>query len=178
MRPSQRTRLLDAALDVVRAGDPLSLESAARAADVTKPGLMYHFPTKEDLVAALVDHRLDQCETQLTAVLGSEPHGVPASRRIAAYVRWSVEHEPDPADLVMMSDPRLLSVMTARWADRFRPWVELPDDVDPVERARLNAVRLLADGCWYADATGVLPLAADDRPAVLTLALELLGDPA
>ena len=66
-RPSQRDAALDAALDLLRDGGSLSLESAARAAGMSKPGLMYHFSTKEALVAALVDHLIDDYERTFVA---------------------------------------------------------------------------------------------------------------
>ncbi|GAA1736080.1 TetR/AcrR family transcriptional regulator [Aeromicrobium alkaliterrae] len=175
-RPSQREALLAAALDVVRDGDALSLDAAARAAGVTKPGLMYHFSSKQALVAALVDHVLDRYERALEALL---PGGdaAPAHERIAAYVRWSVTTPHDATDLVLFSDPRLREQMAERWAARFAPWVEVPTDLAPDERARLQTARLMADGCWFADATGVLPLAPHDREAVLATALDLIGSP-
>ncbi|KAA1424544.1 TetR/AcrR family transcriptional regulator [Mumia zhuanghuii] len=172
-RPSQRDALLDSALDLIRGGEALSLDSAARAAGVTKPGLMYHFPTKEALVTALVDHLLDSFERDLEALV---PAGTaaPAHERLAAYARWALAHEHDAADLAMLSDPRLRVAMCARWTTRFRAWVEVPDDLPAPQRGRLNAVRLLADGCWYADAMDVLPLVGRDRDAVLAAALDLL----
>lgn len=173
-RPSQRVAALDAALDLLRDGGSLSLESAARAAGLSKPGLMYHFPTKEALVGALVDHLVDDYERTFVALLpngGTEPT---ARERIAAYLEWSVTHDHDAADLVTLSDPRLRVVMGARWAERFRPWLDVPDDLPVGERARLQAVRLMADGCWYADATGILPVPAADRPALLAAGRSIL----
>lgn len=175
-RPSQRAALLEASLDLLRAGEAVSLDSAARAAGVSKPGLMYHFSTKEALVAALVDHVVDRYERELVALM---PVAVGASTprdRLAAYVRWAITHHHDAADLVMLADPRLCARMCARWADRLGWWVAVPDDLPEAERARLHAVRLLADGCWYADATGILPIPEADRAGVLATALSLLGE--
>ncbi|WP_229052005.1 TetR/AcrR family transcriptional regulator [Aeromicrobium sp. Leaf350] len=174
-RPSQRPALLDAALGVVRDGESLSLESAARAAGVTKPGLMYHFATKEALVAALVDHVLDRHETTLAELLPQGPAAAEASDRIAAYARWALSFEHDAADLVLFSDPRLREQMAERWATRFAPWVHVPSDLPAEERARLQAVRLMADGSWFADATSTLPVPPEDREALLATALDLIG---
>ncbi|MBD0322544.1 MAG: TetR family transcriptional regulator, partial [Aldersonia sp.] len=44
---SPRDRVLEAALDVLRDGESITLDSAARRVGMTKPGLMHHFPTKE-----------------------------------------------------------------------------------------------------------------------------------
>lgn len=153
----------------------LSLDSAARAAGVSKPGLMYHFASKEALVAALVDHLVDAYEEKLTALTGvASPEAATPGERIAAYVRWSLTADHDTADLVMLSDPKLWGQMTRRWSERLTPWLEIPTDLPEQERAHLHAVRLLADGCWFADASGVLPVPAKDRRAVLATALMLL----
>jgi AcrR family transcriptional regulator len=174
-RPSQRNAILDAALTPLKNGEALSLESAARAAGVSKPGLMYHFPTKEALVAALVDHLMARCQQDLEALLpagGAET--MTARDRIAAYVRWTITTEHDSTDFIMLNDPRLREQMTARWVEQLRPWIEVPTDLPPDERARLNAARMIADGCWFADASGILPVPAADRPALLRTALQIL----
>jgi AcrR family transcriptional regulator len=173
-RPSQRNAALDAALELLRDGERLSLDSAARAAGLSKPGLMYHFPTKEALVVALVDHLVDDHERTFVALLPGDGTDPTPRQRIDAYLEWSVTHEHDAADLVALSDPGLREVMAAHWAERFRPWLDVPPDLTDDERARLHAVRLLADGCWLADATGILPVPAEDRTALLATARRLL----
>jgi AcrR family transcriptional regulator len=58
MRSSSRTEILDAALRVVDAvgGADITYESVAREAGLTKAGLMYHFPTKDALMIAVIEH--------------------------------------------------------------------------------------------------------------------------
>ena len=68
-RPSTRDAMLDAAERHLRDTGQLSLASAARAAGVTKAGLMYHFATKEDLMSAVMDHVIDRYERELSDVL-------------------------------------------------------------------------------------------------------------
>ena len=170
---SQRIAVLEAALTLLRDGGTLSLESAARAAGVSKPGLMYHFPSKQALLLALVDHVIDACERDL-ARLAPGPAEASATDRIRTYARWAITHEHDGAELVMFSDPRLRATVTARWTERFRPWTEIPAGLPAPARTRLHAVRLMADGCWFADAADVLPVPTDDRDDLLALALSLL----
>jgi AcrR family transcriptional regulator len=173
-RPSQREATLENALGVLRDGGAVSLESAARAAGLSKPGLMYHFPTKEALIAAMIDHLIDGHEQQLTALLPSTGRQPTTAERLVAYLRWSLNTDHDAADLVMLSDPKLRERMIVRWAERLRVWIEVPRELPAERRARLHALRFIADGCWFADATDILPLDADERPAVLAAALELL----
>jgi AcrR family transcriptional regulator len=141
---------------------------------MSKPGLMYHFATKKALLTALVDHLIDDYERTFVALLPDTGTAPTARERIAAYLEWSVTHVHDAADLVTLCDPRLRVVMGARWAERFRPWLEVPDDLPDGERARLHAVRLMADGCWLADATDILPVPAADRAALLATARRFL----
>ena len=169
-----RDRILDAALDVVREGGSVSLESAARRTELTKPGLMYHFPTKEALMLALVDHVVDRWMQELSARV---PESSDAAARYRAYLDWSLSGEFDHCDLVMLVDPRLREPLMARWAERLGPWLELPAGLDARQRARFTAVRLLADGAWFADATDVLAPTAEERTHVRELADGLLGTP-
>ena len=57
-RPSSRDKILDAAMALVAEGgvQQLTMEAAAAAAGVTKAGLVYHFKTRDDLLAAVVDN--------------------------------------------------------------------------------------------------------------------------
>lgn len=57
MRPSARTRILEAAVRVTERDGvtALTLQSAEEAG-VPKPGLMYHFPTRQALLVAIQRH--------------------------------------------------------------------------------------------------------------------------
>lgn len=154
----------------------MSLDSVARAVGLTKPGVMYHFPTKEALMLALVDSVLDRWEAELTTRLGVPPSHAGARERVSAYLDWSLSGQFSETDLVAMSDPKLRRTLTRRWAERLTPWLALPADLTPDVRARLIAVRLLTDGGWLADATEFFPPTADERARVRRLALDLLKD--
>jgi AcrR family transcriptional regulator len=172
-RPSSRAAILTAAMGLVRAAAPLSLDSVARAAGLTKPGLMYHFPTKEALMTGLVDHVVDGYERELLHRLPVGTTGT-VEERLGAYAEWTFTAEIDGCDLVMFSDPRLREQLTARWTERLDGWLHVPDDLPVERRARLLAARLMADGSWFADASGVFPLADRDRPQVWAVIRELL----
>ncbi|GAA2813738.1 TetR/AcrR family transcriptional regulator [Saccharopolyspora taberi] len=176
MTANSRDQLLGLALEVLRSGGTVSLDSVARQAGLTKPGLMHHFRTKEALMLALVDHVIDCWERELADRLPGPLAEAPAHERIRAYFDLALSGTADEADLVMLADPRLRRQLTARWKERLGPWVELPADLPPGERARLTAVRLLADGAWFADATRTFALDDDERARVRALAREMLED--
>ena len=67
MAASARERILTAAKTLAESHDSvqgvtISLESVALQAGITKPGLMYHFPSKEALMVGLVDHAAEHWE--------------------------------------------------------------------------------------------------------------------
>lgn len=168
--------ILDTARALLDNGATVSLDSVAQAAGLTKPGLMYHFPTKSALMDALVDHVVDSQEAELSTYLDVPVEEASARQRLGAYVRWSLQSQHRPSDLVMLSDPKLSDRMLTRWTQRFRRWVQVPGDACKAERARLHAARLLADGVWLADSSNTFPLSKGERPQVLSVALELLGE--
>lgn len=175
-RPNQSESILDAVIEHLREEGvlALSLDSAAKAAGMTKPGLMYHFSTKAVLVSALVDRIVDGHEHELVELLGRAPEEAAAHERHAAYVRWALTTTHDTVELIMLTDPKLWDQMTERWSERLTPWLAVPEGTPESERVRLHAVRLLADGAWFADASGFLPVPAGDRAALLDTALRLL----
>jgi AcrR family transcriptional regulator len=177
-RPSQREEIISAALARLRRGETVSLASAADAVGLSKPGLMYHFDTKEALITAMVDRVLDCYEERFRAQLSTSIASATARERMYAYVQVAVEGNHDGGDLVMMSDPKLRLQMTERWTQRLGKWTEIPTDLSAAERQRLLAVRLLADGLWFADAAGLLPPSRSDRSGLVEVARQILdGSP-
>lgn len=149
-RPSHRADIVASAARLARAGEAVSLDSAARAAGVTKPGLMYHFSTKQELMHAVVDFVIDEYERDLVdRIPGSVPSEASVETRLAAYVDWACEGIFAPGDLVMFTDPRLRESLTAHWNERMEPWVLIPPETPAPKRTRLTAARLMADGVWF-----------------------------
>lgn len=74
-----RDRLLDAAaeLAVHRGAGELTLDAVAEAAGVSKGGLLYHFPTKDALLTAMVARMVARFEAEHAEALAREPEGVP-----------------------------------------------------------------------------------------------------
>lgn len=174
MSSSSREQILEAALARLRSGASVSLASVADQVGLSKPGVMYHFPTKEALMIALIDHVLDTWERELTSRLGGPVEQANARERHRAYLHWTFEAQFDPGDLVIFADTRLRPILTEHWSERMHPWITIPPEIPAGQRARLTAVRLIADGLWIDDALAMHSVEAEERQALLALADELL----
>ncbi|HLQ80691.1 MAG TPA: TetR/AcrR family transcriptional regulator [Brachybacterium sp.] len=184
-RPSTREAMLDAAEAHLGEGGTLTLDSAARAAGVTKPGLMYHFSTKEQLLGAILDRMSARYERELLAQVADRFPGAvddlasaPAEQRHLAYLEWACRAELSAADLVIFADPHLRVTLTERWQEQVETWLHVPAVAGPVRRARLLAVRLMADGLWFDRAAGLLDEVGAEAERLRSLAADLLEEPA
>ena len=83
-----RRRILDAAMRLFaeRGYHASSNADVAEAADLTRGAMLYHFPTREDLVEAAIDH-IQQRRTEAfeTAAHEQESHGDATDQAIDAY---------------------------------------------------------------------------------------------
>jgi AcrR family transcriptional regulator len=167
MDTTSRVAILDSALDLAREGrTTVTLESVAQACGLTKPGVMYHFRNKQSLMVAAVHHLVDRYEQELLVLVPEGP-SASAARRMLAYAEWMLTTQHDRSDLVMFGDPRLIDAATEAWSQRLRAWLDIPPSTPADLRVRLHAVRLAAEGSWFADASGILPLEGGDRGDLL-----------
>ena len=181
-RPSAREAMLDAAEAHLGEGGTLTLDSAARAAGVTKPGLMYHFSTKEQLLGAILDRMTARYEREMLALVAARRGAeiddfaeAPAEQRVLAYLDWACTGALDAADLVIFADPHLRVTLTERWEDQLSRWLGISAGVDADRGARLLAVRLMADGLWFDRASGLDVGSAEQLDQTRELARDLLG---
>ncbi|MFJ3659585.1 TetR/AcrR family transcriptional regulator [Streptomyces sp. NPDC090119] len=178
MAKNAKQRILDGALNLLRVegGGAITLEAAAKEVGLSKPGLMYHFPTKEALMLGVIDHVADRWDKLLLERLGRPLETATPAQRVRAHVEVALDAPFDRADFAIYTDAHYRTALTDAWVRRIEPWLTLPDDLPEPLRARLTAARLLADGYWMAAATGVFPVPERDRAELLTVIAGLLGD--
>jgi AcrR family transcriptional regulator len=180
MAGTGKQRIIEGALKLLRAegGGAITLETTARQVGMTKPGLMYHFPTREALMLAVVDHVAARWEHLMLERLGEPLETAPASRRIRAYVEVALAAQFDRADFAIFFDAVYRDALTTAWVRRLAPWLHLPDDLPTAVRGRLTAARLIADGYWVAAATDVFAPAENDFASLASIVEDLLKDEA
>ena len=158
-----RTRLLDAATRVLldQGAQALTLDAVAAAASVSKGGLLYHFPSKQALIAGMVGRLVGRFDEAL-ARAGDEPGA--ATR---AYLEATIAPvaEEDGADAASASDSVTAALFAAALVepDALTPlrevygrWQARLED-DGLDPAVATAVRLAVDGWWLARLVGLAP---------------------
>ena len=135
---SSRERILAATVQVaLRDGvSAMTLDAVAREAGVSKGGLLYHFASKDDLIAAMLEHHAGRIQKTVEARMAADPN--PRGRWFRALVQTI--HGCEAADAVLPEMPRFLIAMLAASATN-------PRLLDPI-RERLKGVReqLLNEG--------------------------------
>lgn len=145
--PLARERVLDAFEGIVISEGErgATLDATARAAGVSKGGLLYHFASKEDLTAGLLA-RLEELTTADLAQMAQAPDGP-----VAYYVRTSVM-EDAALDRALIAVSRLaqgghgaagdaLRDVRRRWEEMIRPHVR--------DQTALDLVMLVSDGLYF-----------------------------
>ena len=168
MRPSNRDRILESAVRLVqREGvTAVTFDSVAAEAELTRGGIMYHFPSREGLLAAIHQHLADRWEGTLEADAGRPADQLTAGERLAAYIRVSAA-SATRAELQLMLEAATHPEWAAPWSAVLERWAPVPTDAggDPASMARLVA-RLAADGLWMFESLAYRDMPEAQRRAV------------
>lgn len=152
----------------------LTLAAVAVDAGVSKGGLLYHFPNKRALIAALLAFRLDAFEAALDEAWSRLPER--PGRFLRAYVAASVAVGAEDAAIsagllaATVEDPSLLDPLRARygaWQARL--------DADGLDPDVALVARLALDGLWACDVFG-LPVPEGRRDGVVRHLAHLAGE--
>lgn len=167
-RPSAKQEVVQAALRLAgQVGTrELTFEAVADAAGKTKGGVLYHFPTKEDLIDAVIAALIDAWEADSLRHLGTPFDEATREERIIAFLLASTEPATDlaaPADLLVMVDVARDERYVRRWRELRDRWVGDVADLTVRQQVALAA----ADGIWLDEATLQAPFPAERRREVL-----------
>lgn len=170
MKRDTRGRIVEAAAQLVLTSgiSSFTLDAVASEAGISKGGLLYHFPSKEGLLLAMVKALISITEERI-AEEQAEDHQ-PGSWLRGFIEACLVQDDPSAGSVGQLSvafltaaaaDIKLLSPM----ADRQESWrKELNNSgIDP---ALAHIIRLAADGLWINDALGLPILSSEERELV------------
>lgn len=167
-----RDRILDALRRrlIDKGAAAVTLEAVAADAEVSKGGLLYHFPSKEALLAGLVQRLAEEAESEFEQARQAEggvvrfylETSVPDEEE--AHLYWSVLAALRTADGSNDEAARLLRGMFEHWSTLLREEVQ-----DPV---LAETVRLVGDGLYLSAIAGLPEPSTDLLPGVIDRLLE------
>lgn len=122
-----------------------TLDATAKAAGVSKGGLLYHFGSKEALESGLIERLASLVDADVAAMASAKEGPI-------AYFLRSSAMENDPLDRAVLATSRLaqggssaateaLRGIRDRWAEALRG--------DTVDEAALHLVMLVSDGLYF-----------------------------
>jgi len=177
-----RTRIQDVALELFteQGYEATSLREIAERLGVTKAALYYHFKTKDDIVASLMDDRVETLELLLDWAR-AQPQS--PAMRLEFVRRYSAElHAGRHHEVMRFLERNQTALRTHPKSERTRDLMiavmdllSPPDDPPEVRLKRAMAIFGL-HASWFLLRDADL---SDDRrrTAALHVALELVGDP-
>ncbi len=128
-RPSRRDEILrrTAHLFLERGFETASLVDIARATGISKAGLYYHFRSKQDLLAAIVNYAHDILEQEIQRELADSRSDEEALRRLIHTHALIMTREDDAAFAILAVDHMrsLLPADRAQIAGRKRAYLDL-----------------------------------------------------
>jgi AcrR family transcriptional regulator len=167
MIKTTRQDILSAASQIVQRDGVahLTIDAVAREAQLSKGGVLYHFPSKEALVSGMIMDHIEGFTRDLASHLEEEAG---SGRWLRAYLRASdktVYEEPNPVVCLIAAiatNPRLLAPLQ----QHFALWQEqaVHDGLSP---ALATILRLAIDGLWFADLFQLAPPEGELREEVL-----------
>ncbi|TFD92107.1 TetR/AcrR family transcriptional regulator [Cryobacterium lactosi] len=174
MRSSSRTDILAAALRVVDAagGVDITYESVAREVGLSKAGLMYHFPSKDDLMYAVIEHVIDRWKVELRGTLGRSFEESTLAERVRAFVEFAANGGATRGEFVVFTEAVRRPTLSGPWLEYLREWFEFGSETDT---ASLLLVWLATNGLWIAEATNIVAVSPAQRQALISRSLTLIG---
>lgn len=169
-RSSAKETILDAAEAVVseQGAVHLTLDAVAQRAEVSKGGLLYHFPSKEALLQSMLMRLCDRFDERRADVGGGAEGG------LGPFVQAAFDYMRDQRRVsaaifaAVANDPKLLDPIRERRAEEMK---RLGGSVREIARGLV--VMLAVDGLWYSEMLEMMNLTEDMRQAVLAELMEL-----
>lgn len=177
MRPSNRNKILEAAIRVVHRDGVtgITYESVAAEAGLTRGGMLYHFRSREALLLGIHEHLAGQWEALLIKAAGKPAQEASPEERFAAYVKACTLGKSSRVELQLMLEGATNPALAAPWEAVIARW--LPDISATGEAgAALWVVRLAADGLWAHESLASRPLDPALRARICGLLLSMIAD--
>lgn len=175
-RQSEHTKnaILDAANRVLLqyGAESFTLEAVALEANVSKGGLLYHFPSKNALISGMIARSIDRVDAALAEELERADGDY-----LAAYIRASFRTMADPEQVsraiqaAIVRDPALLDPLRERFEH-----IQLEITRRAPTPALGMLVRLSMDGMWFSEQYQFAPPNKQQKEELQTLLMNIVRE--
>nr|WP_120491274.1 TetR/AcrR family transcriptional regulator [Corynebacterium lactis] len=178
MRTSKRTLILDSIVEIIEESgmSDVTYENVATRSGMSKSGLIYHFPSRDDMIRSVHEYMAQRWEQELIDAAGGPAEEVSQANRLRANLEVSI-NTATRAELLMAidssSDPELREI----WAKHLRRWNPPADDIatDP-DACAAFLVQMISDGIWANDYINGFSLSPQQRKALVEAAQRLIPE--
>lgn len=178
MRTSKREVILQTIVEIIEESgiSDVTYENVAKCSGMSKSGLIYHFPSRDDMIRAVHVYLAEQWEQELIAVAAGPAEEVSAADRLRACLRVSLQ-AATRAELLMTIDSSVNPELHAIWAEPIRRWNPPTDNIatDP-DACTAYLVQMMCDGLWAHDYINGFALDDAQRKALIAAAERLIPD--
>jgi AcrR family transcriptional regulator len=176
--PAVRDRILDAAEQLVAdaGASNLTLDAVAQVARVSKGGLLYHYPSKDALLAAMIDRHCDDLDRSCARELANLPADR-SSSRLKASILGVLTPRAGREDLgaallaAAANNPALLDGARARYADHLAQVTASGGCF-----ARSAVIMLAVDGLMLGEVWRLTPFTSNQRELIVQELLRLADE--
>lgn len=183
-RPSGKEQIVHAAMRVADAGGmtAVTIDAVAAEAQITKGGLLYHFPNRAALLLGIHSYLATSWDARLTESLTDTVERASIEDKVAAYVR--VSGQPiTRAELLYITDASASEERATPWLDVVKRWTPTPPVQDSTgafddDAMDLLLARVAADGLWAYEALTGEPLTEALKAALVERILSLIPETA
>ena len=176
--PAARDRILDAAEQLVadQGASKLTLDAVAQAAGVSKGGLLYHYPNKDALLAAMIERHCDDLDECCARELEGLPADQPSSRLKASILgvltpRAGREDVGAALLAAAANKPALLDGARARYAEHVAQLTASGGCF-----ARSAVIMLAVDGLMLGEVWRLTPFTSEQRELIVKELLRLADE--
>jgi len=164
--------ILNAACKIItdKGAEAFTIAAVAREAGISKGGLLYHFPSKNELIEGMIKRMIDEMESSLDQEMAKN-----GDNFLMAFVRVSLNNDIAQNKLstalsaVIANDPELLKPLQIRyleWQNRTAASAPSPEIG--------TLVRLAMDGLWIADLFNFAPPSPEMREKLLKVLISII----
>lgn len=180
MRTNKKTQILQAIEEIVEKSglSAVTYESVSQASGLSKSGLIYHFPSREDMITELHRYMAEDWNARLEHIVGCPAEEATPAQRLRGNLAMAA-HRATRSDLLVSLDALDHPVHAQIWREVLDKWNPPLDDVGEDDDATARyLVQLIADGLWAGDQLNLVTMSGPQKQALLAAAERLIPDDA